>query len=188
MKTTNCFVIILMLLPAWGCTIIPPKISITGEKTVIERQITGDYKELEADAWVISSVKTLSTAKNADEGIVAADEELITAIKVRRFHSDAVALYKKEGAVGENAEGFLTYRATPSYEKNKASRDILASVVRNENAARLTIFKRSLYIKNKTEPTAEEISSFGRAFAADQRANASQGDWIQNTNGNWTRK
>ncbi|MCL1911005.1 MAG: YdbL family protein [Leptospirales bacterium] len=169
-------------------TIVPPKISMTGEKTVIERQITGEYMELESDAWVVSSIKTLSGEGLAEISVDGYDEELINAISIRNFHSDKIIRYKSEGAIGEAATGFILYRSLPLYEKQKAEKDILMAVIKNENDARLTIFKRSILLKEKRQPTQNEINSFGQTFAAEQKKSASQGDWMQDAAGKWTQK
>ena len=169
-------------------TIVPPKISMTGEKTVIERQITGEYMELETDAWIVSSVKTLSGEGLAEISVDGYDEELINAISIRNFHSDKITRYKSEGAIGEAATGFVLYRSLPSYEKQKAEKDILVAVIKNENDARLTIFKRSVFLKEKRQPTQNEINNFGQIFAAEQKKSALQGDWIQDAAGKWTQK
>ncbi|MCL2025202.1 MAG: YdbL family protein [Leptospirales bacterium] len=169
-------------------TIVPPKISITGEKTVIERQITGEYMELEPDAWVISSVKTLSGGSSTGMLIAGYDEELVNAISIRNFNHDKIVRYKSEGAIGEASTGFLVYRSLPLYENQKAEKDILMAVMKNENDARLTIFKRSIFLKEKRQPTQNEINGFGQTFAAEQRKFALQGDWIQDAAGRWTQK
>ena len=169
-------------------TIVPPKISMTGEKTVIERQITGDYMELEPDAWIISSVRILSGGSSIVMSADGYDEELINAINIRNFHNDKVVQYKSEGAIGEAATGFILYRSLPLYEKQKAEKDILMAVIKNENDARLTVFKRSVFLKEKREPTQNELSSFGQIFAEEQRKSASQGDWVQDAAGKWTQK
>jgi len=169
-------------------TIVPPKISMTGEKTVIERQITGDYMELEPDAWVVSSIKTLSGGGSDEFSIDGYDQELINAISIRRFHNDKIVQYKSEGAIGEAATGFIVYRPLPLYEKQKAEKDILMAVIKNENDARLTIFKRSIFLKEKRQPAQNELNSFGQIFAEEQRKSALQGDWVQDTTGKWAQK
>ena len=67
-------------------TVVPPTINLTGEKTVIERQIVGDYRELEKDAWSISSVKT-TTGKSASQGQISGDPEIVKAVKIRDYLS-----------------------------------------------------------------------------------------------------
>jgi hypothetical protein len=178
--------LIFMMITA--CTIVPPRISLTGEKTVIERQIIGDYRELESDAWVISSVKTPPSEKSG-QALTGTDPELMTAIRIRQFHSEKIARYKAQGAIGEAGTGLAAYRPVSSYESKKDEKDVLLTVIKNENDARLTIFRRSLYLRERREPTMEEVSQFGRAvFAGEQRNAAAKGEWIQDAGDKWVQK
>ena len=184
-----CGLVIPVAVLSTACTIVPPKISITGEKTVIERQIIGEYRELEPDAWVVSSVKTLPRETGEKQAVTGSDEELVTAIKIRQFHKDKVARYKSEGAMGEAFTGLVAYRPVEQYEKKKEEKDILMAVIKNENDARLVIFRRSLFLREKKEPTKDEVDNFGRTvFAAEQRELAGSGEWIQDAGERWIRK
>lgn len=168
-------------------TVVPPTINLTGEKTVIERQIVGDYRELEKDAWSISSVKT-TTGKNASQGQISGDPEIVKAVKIRDYLSDKLLAYKKEGAAGETAGGYVAYRETRKYESSPELKKALMLVIEEENRARKTIFTRSLINIEGKEPAKEKIENFGKLFAEEQRAVAEKGDWIQDNSGRWTRK
>ncbi len=169
-------------------SIKPPAIHITGEKTVIERQITGDYNEVEKDAWAVSSVKTLPRETEQAKPAASADQELFMALKIREFHLEKISAYKKEGSLGETRTGLVQYIPVDEYEKNRDRREILLSVIKNENDARMTIFRRSTFLALKREATEEEIASFGNQFAKEQRALALKNEWIQDDNGRWGRK
>lgn len=168
-------------------TVVPPTISLTGEKTVIERQIIGDYRELEKDAWSISSVKT-TTGRSASQGQISGDPEIVKAVKIRDYISDKVLAYKKEGAIGESATGYVAYRETKKYESSPDLKNALMLVVEDENSARKTIFTRSLINIEGVEPGKAKVENFGRLFAEEQRAIAEKGDWIQDNSGRWIRK
>lgn len=171
-----------------GCSIVPPKINLTGEKTVIEKQIVGDYRELEEDAWVISSVKTTVSKSRGAVSAAGGDRELFLAMKVREFHRDKIRAYKSDGAIGETSRGYIKYRVVVKYDRFKVQKDILFSVIKNENDARRTIFIKIL-IKNGTkEPSEKEIDTFGRIFAGEQREIAQKNDWLQEESGRWVRK
>lgn len=169
------------------CLIAPPTINLTGEKTVIERQIVGDYMELEKDAWTVSSVRT--TVGKKDGGSQGSgDPEIIKAVKVREFHSGKIRDYKTEGVIGETSAGYVSYIEGSTYEKSPELKKILLSVIEEENRARRDIFVKTLSGKGGKESTKGEIDSFGKMFAEEQRALAQKGDWIQDNSGKWTRK
>ena len=179
----------------WGCSsssscisIVPPAVNLTGEKTSVERQIVGDYEEIEKDAWAVSSVKTASGSAQSGGGIMVGDQELLSALKIREFHRAKIRLYKDAGAVGEDYNGLLAYRPLEKYEGNKAEKDILFEVIANENGARRTIFIRSLVVQGKEKPGEEDVRIFARAFADEQSHNARKNDWIQEASGKWKRK
>ena len=171
-----------------NCTIVPPVIRLTGEKTVIERQIIGDYEELEKDAWIISSVKTLVQKEKGSAKFAGNDPDLFKALRVRKYHIEKLRNYKNEGAIGETNRGFIKYRTVSKYEKNKNEKGILLKVIKIENDARSTIFKRVLILKNKKKPSKQEINKFAKIFANKQKNAAQKKDWIQNNSGRWVRK
>ncbi len=200
MKRNSILIIITLLLTTLGliqckststpscCVIAAPKVNLTGNRTVVERQIVGDYKELEKDSWIISSVRTTVQKTKGSGTLTAADRELFLAMKVREFHLERINGYKKEGAIGENNLGLVEYRKTAEFEKDGNAKKILETIIKNENEARKTIFKRTLYKMKKKEPGREEIEAFGRLFAGEQRALARKNEWVQEESGRWARK
>jgi len=168
-------------------TVVPPTISLTGEKTVIERQIVGEYRELEEDAWSISSVKT-TTGRSLSQGQISGDPEIVKAVKLRDYNSEKLSAYKREGAIGEASNGYVAYREMRKYETSPDLKKALILVVDEENRARKIIFSRSLFNIDGTEPDKGKLDNFGRLFAEEQRAVAEKGDWIQDNSGRWTRK
>jgi uncharacterized protein YdbL (DUF1318 family) len=167
--------------------IVPPSLNLTSEKTVVERQIIGDYMELEKDAWVISSVKTPHSSGRTKADITG-DPELLKAEKVRSFHAERLAAYKSEGAAGEGSDGFAAYIQSEKYESDPAQKKILLAVLDEENMARRIIFRRSLLAMNNVEPSADEIRAFGKIFADEQRVLAARGEWVQENSGKWVKK
>lgn len=179
---------------ATGCSstpscinIVPPDVNLTGEKTVIERQIVGDYMELEKDAWTISSVKTTVGRKNAS-GKMSGDPELFKYMKVREFHFDKIKEYKNEGVLGEGNTGYIQYMETKKYESSPAEKKILLTVIEEENRARREIFNRLVFLSKGSESEKAGIDFFGRVFAEEQRGLAEKDEWIQDNSGKWGKK
>jgi len=163
--------------------IAPPEINLTSQKTVVERHIVGDYKELEKDAWVVSSVQT-----NMSRRTVARDRVLFEAMSTRDSLRQKIRGFKDEGAVGETNDGYLKYIGTPKYQRDAALRGDLMGIIEQENGARKTIFQRVLLRSGKKSPSDQDIAAFGSRFAGEQRAFAKEHDWIQDTSGRWDRK
>ena len=186
-KWTSC----VMLGACTGCasclTVVPPDIAITGEKTAIERQIVGEYRELEKDAWVISTVKTPVYGVRASSAGETGDGELMAALRLREYHDGKIRKYKDEGVLGETSTGLASYREAARYERDPEEKKKLLAVIEEENRARRIIFTRSA-AQTGIEPVEEDILRAGRSFAMEQARTARRGDWLQNRNGAWSRK
>ncbi len=167
--------------------ITPPDINLTGERTVIERQVIGDYRELEKDAWIVSSAQTSVAHGRSQQMMQTGDEVLFRALKIREFHREKIRRYKDNEAVGEGKDGLLYYRQNSYFEKSQEQKKQLLVVLDEENKARKTIFKRSVSAAKKEENDAL-IQEFASRFAEEQRAMAQKGDWVQLENGRWVKK
>jgi len=170
------------------CLISPPNIYMTGEKTVIERQIVGDYRELEKDAWIISSVSSNVQRGKISPVVAGGDKDLLLALKIREFHQSKIRKFKDEGGIGERHDGFIEYIHNLRYETNSTLKKILLRVIDEENKARGIIFKRTLIRSGLEKPGKKEILDFGCRFAEEQRALARRNDWVQGVPGQWERK
>lgn len=169
------------------CLIAPPALNLTSEKTGVERQIIGDYMELEKDAWTVSSVKSSYGTGKTQSGVTG-DEELQKAESLRAFHAEKLAAYKTEGAAGEGNDGYVSYIKNDKYEADPAQKKILLAVLDEENGARKLIFTRSLFAISGKNPSKDEVAAFGRMFADEQRVQAAQGEWVQENSGKWVKK
>jgi uncharacterized protein YdbL (DUF1318 family) len=170
------------------CVISPPRMSLTGDKTVIERQIIGEYKELEKDAWAISSAKTTIAGTDTGSTVSAADPEIFKAMKIREYNSEKITEYKSSGIIGEALTGYIQIINTEKFKDDPDSGSAAARMVLEENSARKTIFTRTLLNMNKKEPSADQIDAFGKLFAEEKRAAARKGDWFQENSGRWKQK
>ena len=52
--------LLLSIVLALSCSIKPPEVTITGEKTALERQLLGEHKKLPEEIWSIGAVSTSS--------------------------------------------------------------------------------------------------------------------------------
>ncbi|TAL39596.1 MAG: DUF1318 domain-containing protein [Spirochaetes bacterium] len=199
MKMNKCCLIIPVVvaaIAAAGCSsmpscleISPPDIHLTGEKTVIERQIVGEYRELEKDAWIVSSVRTsITKTKGTPMATAGGDEELFKALKIREFNEEKLRIFKDEGAVGETNAGVAAYIPTQKYEGNQGLKNALMKVLEDENRARASIFERSLAKSGTEKPAPDQVAAFAKKFAEEQYALAKKNDWIQDKIGQWVKK
>jgi hypothetical protein len=186
MKNSCIFGSILFLCVQMSCVVVAPEVKLTGEKTIVENQIIGEYKEIEPDAWAVSTMKTY-TAKQKTS-VVSADPVFMGAMKMRELNEDAVRRYKNEEAFGESSSGYIVYRSQQKYESDKDLKKVIMNVLDDENKARKTIFERSLVLSGNEKPSDAEISTLAKRFAEDERSRAQKNDWIQGNDGQWQRK
>jgi uncharacterized protein YdbL (DUF1318 family) len=182
----SIFVFSIIFCVQLGCAIVAPEVKLTGEKTIIENQIIGEYKEIEPDAWAVSTMKTY-TAKQKTS-VVSADPVFMGAMKMRELNEDAVRRFKNDEAAGEASSGYMAYRAQQKYETDKDLKKIIMNVINDENKARKTIFERSIILSGKEKPSDAEIAALAKRFADDERSRAQKNDWIQGNDGQWQRK
>jgi len=97
------------------CSIIIPPVTITGTRTATEKQIVGDEKYIEEDAWLIASARTTKKDRSDEQGKTPdqIDENkriqinLYRALRTFEFFEKDILEYRNDGIVGENKDGFI---------------------------------------------------------------------------------
>jgi len=176
-----------VILPALifaACTIHTPEMKFTGEKTALENQILGTYNQVREDVWMVASVR----AANPDSQITLSDEKraVLTAIQNREFNKDDVDEFKRDGAAGENARGFLEIRSLPRLEKDADYRKLVEEIVAEENRDRRIIMQRIVDINPAAQATG--VTEVEKVFAKLNRDGARPGEWTQLPEGEWVKK
>jgi hypothetical protein len=187
MKGRIYFTLLCTVTMLTGCVVSPPAIRLTGEKTLVENQIIGEYREIEDNAWAVSSTKT-AIIRQAGLQIMTADEALLRAMKVRELNEDSIRRCKDDEAIGEGFDGYIANMKAPKYESDAEARKYLLTLIDDENKARRIIFERSLILSGKENPTDEELSGFAKRFAQAEQSRSLKNDWIQRSNGQWQKK
>lgn len=96
------------------CSIVIPPVTLTGNKTAIEKQIIGEKNELEKDVWMISSAKTTSTVNLdlEDEKKRAKKEKsnsyAFEALYLISIFGPKLDKLKADRVAGENNKGYIT--------------------------------------------------------------------------------
>jgi len=167
-----------------ACTIHAPEMKFTGEKTALENQILGTYNQVREDVWMVASVR----AANPDSQITLSDEKraVLTAIQNREFNKDDIDEFKRDGAAGENAKGFLEIRPLPRLESDADYRKLVEEIVAEENRDRQIIMQRIVDINPAVQATG--VTEVEKVFAKLNRDSAKAGEWIQLPEGEWVKK
>lgn len=178
----NAFIIVSILLVS--CSVKAPEVKITGEKTALENQVIGTYREIEQDSWTIASVRSGSEG-NAQQ-ISEEKKKVLTAVQSRKFNQDDINEFKRDGSVGENNMGYLEIRETDKLRGDAEYRTRVTTIVQEENKDRETIMLRSMQINEIIEDAGQDAVK--RVFAKIYQDESEVNSWIQLDDGTWVQK
>lgn len=167
-----------------ACSIHPPDIKITDEKTALENQILGTYNEIEEDVWMVASVRSSEPGKKPE--ISKEKEEVLNAYQNQEFNKDDVEEFKVDGCVGENNQGYLEVRGSDKYRKDEQYKKLVDQIVENENKDRTVIMKRIIEVNHNLSEN--DFSKVREIYAQMKRDGAKAGDLVQQQDGKWTKK
>lgn len=194
LKVTIC----LLLLISSACTVKPPEITVTGEKTVLERQLLGHYrlssKEIfmpAADGGIYTRYQTQVSDSLADSGPVLAGvysgrREYMIALANHRFNLDDIERFKDLGLIGEDKQGYLHVFRDKVAGLSEADIAVLEIVISEENHGRKIIMKRVINLR--ADLTDEDLPEIQRIFAKRNIEEEKPGRFIQNDSGEWNIK
>lgn len=174
----------IMLILAAGCSIHPPDIKITDEKTALENQILGTYNEIEEDVWMVASVR--SSEPGEKQALSKEKEEVLNAYQNREFNKDDIEEFKRDGAVGENNRGFLEVRSSDKLQQEPEYRKLVEQKVAEENRDRSIIMQRIIEVNHNM--TEADLPKVREIFAQMNRDGSRPGDWVQLADGKWVKK
>jgi len=168
-----------------ACSIRAPEIKITGEKTALENQVLGTYREIEEDTRMIASTR-IAGERGRREVLSIEKRRVLDAILNRRFNKDDIDEFKRDGVIGENNQGFLEIRPSDKLEKDPEYKKRVLQLVAQENRDRKIIMDRVIAVnENIREEDREKVYA---VFAKMNRDSAEKGTWIQLPDGRWVRK
>jgi len=166
---------------AWllqSCSLQAPEIKVTGERSLLEKQVLGSYQSFGRDLWMATSVRGLP-----DSMVLGGEREnLLKAIRRRRFNRDDRLRLLAAGWLGEAGSGLLEERPQ-AMAPPAAEQELLTRLVRQENQDREVMLARL----RRLHPE-EDADGLVRIFAGIQADEAPKGAWIQLAQGEWTRK
>ena len=165
--------------------LVDVNVQVVDEKTLLERQILGQYQGLEKDLVLSASVRSVDTTgrlKPLPE-YPPGQRKALEALRIREFYRDDVDTLKKDGAIGEGNNGYLTTRESAADARKKK---LLEEVLSAENGARRALVDRIL--ETNETLTAADRPKVEKVFAQMNRDAARDGEWIQADDGAWTKK
>ncbi len=175
----------LLLVTLFGsrCSIRAPEIRVTGEKTVLMKQVLGSVEDIETQNWILVSSRTPGFGGASD----TSDQRrsVLQAIQNKKFNQDDIHEFKRKEYVGENNRGFLEI-VSKGEEADSLTRKRIEQVVEEENRDRSVLYERVLALHQQA---AAEGDSTVQALLADlSQKETESGTWIETANSEWVRK
>lgn len=154
---------------------------VTSQRTALENQVMGTYKELEDEL-------VLSAAVRGETGVITADKKALRARQNQMFNADEIRELKDAGMLGEGADGYLkkiskrkTAVELPNFLLNS-----LDQLNRQENIDRELIWQHM--IDQNKNLSSKDLANIGRSYARIMQEKNIQGHWFQDESGKWIQK
>ena len=171
-----------------GCTIRPPDVIITTEKTALENQLLGTSEKITDDPLSVAAVWSMppefGSAYEGDSATQAAGEgrrKLILAQIRRQTLQDYVSQLKRDGILGEGRDGLLKVMADTIPDVEAVER--IASA---ENSDRLIIME--YYARSQGKISEQEMESLRSEFAELMARDSATGTWVDDPDTGWQKK
>jgi hypothetical protein len=178
----------LLILIAAGCTIRPPDVIITTEKTALENQLLGTSQKITDDPLSVAALwsmppvygreyETDTSGQGASEG----RRRLILAQIRRQTLQEYIYQLKRDGILGEGSDGLLKVMADTLAEPEAVER-----IADAENEDRMVIM--GFYAKSQGRVSEQDMETVRSDFAELMARESPTGTWVDDPETGWKRK
>lgn len=177
-----------LALAASCANLVQVKVDVVDQRTALENQVLGGYRDIEGDLALMASVRSIDSegrlkpAPPVPEGKRAA----IRAMQRSRFNQDDIERLKAAGAIGERGDGYLEFFEISTFEKDKELEKLARRMVAEENQDRRTLYERIAATGEGFEKG--DAPKVGVIMAGLHRDAAGEGELVQKTSGAWVKK
>lgn len=184
------YIVMMLFAGLWACTIKPPEVHITSEKTALENQMFGEKarisEELPTSIAVWASLDQYSWETGKQKELTDYRDEYnkrrLTLAQIRRkTMSEYINEFKRQGILGETYDGHIA--VMPDSLKDNS---LLGKVASAENRDRDIIL--TFFFESRGMVKEEDKSAARAEFARVMAQTSPDGTWIQDHDGNWTAK
>jgi uncharacterized protein YdbL (DUF1318 family) len=165
---------------------LPEVVNITGEKTVLEKEILGTYHQMREDTWMVASTRSGSEKPNPPAPMSPEKKRSLDALREQEFNKDDVEEFKQKGFVGEANDGRLMVRPSEELSRAQDTSKLVEEIIQEENADRQIIMERVVELNDALKRAVpKDVSA---VFAKMYQDNSPSGTWIQRPDESWIRK
>lgn len=179
---------LLVLTMSSGCSF---NFELTSQKTALENQIMGSYKELDDEVLLMASVRGVNKDGSVSEAKVQSDaaKVALNARQNQSFNRDDVDEFKTRQILGESRSGQLVVLPNGTGLAESASESDLKFarvILEQENKDREVIVKRVVATNEKLSE--KDLLEAKRVYRKTILDESPVGTWFENESGVWQRK
>ena len=166
-----------------GCTF---NFDVTGQRTALENQVMGSYRELDDDLILASSVRAVTPTKRV---MSTSRQKGVDAKLNQQFNQDDLAELEDLEILGESSSGAVVLLPTRVNHKplsTKAQLELAKQIIDEENRDRASIWQR--IIESNPNLAAKDLPQVRKTYANIRRQALRPGQWYQDDDGIWVRK
>ena len=166
-----------------GCTF---NFDVTGQRTALENQVMGSYRELDDDLILASSVRAVTANKRV---LSTSRQNGVDAKLNQQFNQDDLAELEELEILGESSNGVVVLLPTTVTHRPPSSRaqlELAKQIIAEENRDRASIWQR--IIESNPNLAAKDLPQVRKTFATMRRQALMSGQWYQDDGGTWVRK
>ncbi|WCL49730.1 DUF1318 domain-containing protein [Leptospira sp. GIMC2001] len=181
-----------------NCSLNPPPITFTQTATAAEKQMLGEDRDIEADGWILSSIKMSASGSeiwqrvelDRDADYPDYDSDLYIALRKIAYFSAEVINWKKKRFVGESYSGELKinpkyidslyYQEFPNHEKRIL--EVLPQVNKTRNYINQEKIKE---LEKNSKLTQIQKDKLIQSFQFKYYNMVEKGEYFEESIGNW---
>ncbi len=186
LRKTFCLASVTVILA--GCTIKPPDVIITTEKTALENQLLGTSEKITDDPLSVGALWSMppdyGPGYEADSVMQTAGEgrrRLILAQIRRQTLQDYIYQLKRDGILGEGRDGLLKVVTDTLREPEAVER-----IADAENEDRTVIME--YYARSRGITSEDDMDALRTDFAGLMARDSPTGTWVDDPEAGWKRK
>lgn len=190
MKKVKALLLPIALLLANGscANLVQVKIDVVDQRTALENQVLGSYREIGGDLLLLASVRSIDSQGRLKPvpKLPEGRKKAIKAMQRSRFNLDDIERFKAAGAIGETNNGFLSYMESFQPRAGQKLEKFLDNLIQEENEDRKTLYLRVVSINENFREG--DLPKVEKIMAGLNHDSAKSGEWIQKDSGEWVKK
>jgi|GEM_PF-1009946 len=165
------------------------KFEITSQRTALENQVMGSYKEIDDDVVLMASVRGVGSGGETKKTEVS-DLQLaaIRAKQNQEFNRDDLDELKTAQIIGEGNDGSVVLLPVDAGKKPDDPKLVVfaRALIEEENRDRQNIWAR--IVQSNPNLSAKDMQEVRRTYARMQFDAGAVGHWFQDEKGKWAQK